>query len=438
MKNKKDEKKQTANKEAAKNKSAKTKVLNKNNKSNKVVREKESYNFSLLEVLVIMMVTVIFGISIGIFADNLKSPFTKGGEQVSTSNELNEFVNVYEELKENYYGDLDSKALAEAGIAGMLDYLGDEYSIYLNDDQSQNFSDELNGEFVGMGASVSSVDDIFTIVEVFKDSPAEKAGLKSGDIILRVDETESTEVELQELVDMIRGKKGTSFEILISRAGEEHSYEIERGVVTLPSVSGEIYNDDDKKLAYVKVDTFAANTAVQFKSLMDEYVQKEKVDSVVIDLRNNTGGHLTVVEAMAEMFLDEGDVVYQLKDNEKTTKNKTNKKAIYDIPVVFITNEVSASASEVLVAALKDNDKAVSVGKTTYGKGSVQTARDLTGGSMIKYTIKEWLTPTGKQINKVGITPDYEVSLSEKYYETLNKEDDNQLQKALEVAKERK
>ncbi len=167
---------------------------------------------------------------------------------------------------------------------------------------------------------------------------------------------------------------------------------------------------------------------------MEEFV-KAGASSVVIDLRNNTGGHLTVVEAISEMFLNKGDVVYQLKDKKETISYKNKNKRLYKLPVVFITNEGSASASEVFVAALKENNKAVSVGVKTFGKGSVQTAKDLSSGATIKFTVKEWLTPKGNQINKKGIEVDYPVEISSKYYETLSDKDDDQLQKALAVAR---
>lgn len=430
-------KKETVKKETVKKEIKKRGIKKRGIKKQETIIPKEKYNFSLVEVLVIMLVTVVFGIVIGGFADNLKGPFKKSSTPLTQNSDLNEFINIYEELKDNYYGTIDSQKLAEAGIAGMIHFLGDKYSVYMNNDVSQGFNDEMDGQFVGMGVTVSSSEErVIKIIDVFAGSPAEKVGIKAGDEIIKVNDMLAKDHTLQEIVNTIRGKKGTKFDIFIKRGEEEKKFTVTRDIITLTSVSGKVYKEKDKTISYIRVGTFAANTNKQFKDMIDKHIKEDKVSSLIIDLRNNTGGHLTVVEAMAELFLDKGDVIYQLKDNEKTVKTKTEKKGIYDIPVVFITNEGSASASEVFVAALKENDKAISVGVKTFGKGTVQAAKELKSGSTIKFTVKEWLTPKGNQINDKGITPDYEEVMNDNYYKTLDEKADNQLQKALSVIKE--
>ncbi len=410
-------------------------------KKKKIVKDQgiEKYSFSLLEVLVIMLVTVVFGIIVGGFANNLKSPFSKSREIVLKNNDLNELISVYETVKNEYYGEVDSKKLAEAGIEGMIKFLGDKYSVYMSGDNSQSFNDEMDGQFVGMGVTVSANEErVIKIVDVFAGSPAEKVGIKAGDEIVKVNDKFAKDGTLQDIVNIIRGKKGTKFDIVIKRDGNEKKFTVTRDIITLTSVSGRVYKEEGKNVSYIRVSTFAANTAGQFKKMIDKHIKEDKVESVVIDLRNNTGGHLTVVDAMAEMFLDKGEIMHQFKAKSGITKTKSTEKKMYDLPVVFITNEGSASASEVFVAALKENDKAVSVGVKTFGKGTVQAARDLRSGSMIKFTIKEWLTPKGNVINEKGIMPNFEVIMNDNYYKTLDEKDDNQLQKALDVAREEK
>lgn len=410
--------------------------MNKKDNIKKTVKDREEkLVFSLIEVMLIMIVTVVFGIIIGGFTNNLKSPFAKRVESSIEEREVQELVDVYKTLKHSYYGDLDHKKMLEAGISGMINFLDDEHSIYMGNNLSQNFNDEMDGSFVGMGVTVQQIEEgQIKIIDIFAGSPAEKVGIKVGDEILKVDNKLVKDNTLEEIVKAIRGKKGTKFKITIKREDEELKFEVTRDTINLSSVSGELYEKEGQKVAYIRISTFAANTTKQFKDKMEEFV-KAGASSVVIDLRNNTGGHLTVVEAISEMFLNKGDVVYQLKDKKETISYKNKNKRLYKLPVVFITNEGSASASEVFVAALKENNKAVSVGVKTFGKGSVQTAKDLSSGATIKFTVKEWLTPKGNQINKKGIEVDYPVEISSKYYETLSDKDDDQLQKALAVAR---
>lgn len=404
-------------------------------RKNKSETPKKELSFSLLEVIIVMIITIVFGMMIGGLANSFKAPISTTNTKLKSESSLNEFIEVYNELKNKYYGEIKSEEMIEAGIEGMLNYLNDTYSVYMRDSSSRSFNDEMDGEYVGLGVQITKVESgLIKILSVFPDSPAEKVGIKVDDEIVKVNKLEVKDTDIDRVVEEIRGKVGTKFDVVISRAGEEKSYKVTREAITLTSVTGEIHERDNKKVAYLRVSTFAANTTSQFKKLLDSYIEKDKVSAVIVDLRNNTGGHLAVADSLASLFLDKGKIIYQLKDKKETTVSKSSNAATYKIPVIFITNEGSASASEVLVAALKENGLGLVVGKKTFGKSSVQTAKELSSGSTIKYTIREWLTPKGNSLEENGIDPDIEVELADEYYETREQEKDSQLMRALTEA----
>lgn len=404
----------------------------------KVFPNKKDLSFNLTEVIIVMFITIILGMIIGGFVSKIDSKSYQQKKAISNEKALVEFVETYKELKENYYGEINTEKMLGAGIEGMLKYLDDDYAQYLKKDSSRTFNDEMDGEYVGLGVQIIALESgLIKVVEVLPDSPAEKSGIKVDDLIVRVNKLLSVEHEINDIVEEIRGKVGTTFELEILRDEQTKNYEITRSSITLTSVSGKVYEEDNQKVAYLRLSTFAANTTSQFKKLLDKYIEEDKVSAVVIDLRNNTGGHLTIAESMSSLFLKKGEVIYQLKDNKTLYKSKNVNEPRYNLPVIFITNEGSASASEVLVAALKENDQGFIVGKNTYGKSSVQTAKELSDGSSIKYTVKEWLTPKGNSVGKIGIAPDLELELSEEYYQDNAEEKDNQLMEALKQAFER-
>lgn len=397
------------------------------NKVNK--QAKNTTTFNLVEVIIIMIITAVFGVLVG----SCVAYFRENIVEEENPDAFDEFMNVYEDIVSEYYFDVDEEKLIEAGIKGMVDYLGDPYSSYLDYADTTSLDLSLEGEYVGMGATITVHEKGYVYIsEIFKDSPAEKAGFEIGDIIVRVDDEDVTAQNSFEISEKVKGVEGTTVNIKILRNGEEKVIELVRGKVEIPSVSYRVV--ENTNIGFIKIDVFAKNTPDQFKRAMDELVGAG-IDSVIIDVRDNSGGYLTSAESIASYFLDKEDVIYQLDTKGLVAKVRNTSEKLYDVEVVLLTNGYSASASEILASSLKENIDAIIVGEKTYGKGTVQKAVKLSSGAMVKYTVQEWYTPNGNKINGVGVIPDYEISLDEKYNDDPVDMNDNQLQKAIEILK---
>ena len=291
----------------------------------------------------------------------------------------------------------------------MYNYLDDDYSMYLDKEDTNDLEEQLNGEYTGVGIEITTIQDEQTktsyvkINRVFKDSPAEKSGLKSGDIILKVD-GEIMKDANQVSTTIKKGNK-ESYDITYKRDGVENTLTLKRDRVFINSVTSEEYDN----VGYIKIDTFSATIESQLTNILDDF--SSNINSLVIDLRDNTGGYLDTAYKVSDLFLEKGKVVYQLKDrNGKITKYKANNDVYRKFnKIVVLINENSASASEILTLALKESQGAKVVGVKSFGKGTVQETGVLESGSMIKYTTSYWLSPKGNSINKVGIKPDIEV-----------------------------
>lgn len=440
-KKKSNSKKKTTNrinssKTKAKEKNVKEKELLKKEKvvsENKVVKEEKvnsdvsSSMFTFFEVIIIAFIAAVVGI---LFTTGFYS--LKENESNKTPDEFKEFLDVYNELVDEYYADVDKNGLLEAGIKGMVEYLGDPHSYYLDFDSSYSLNEELEGEFVGMGATIT-VDDNGNvyILEVFEDSPGQKAGFMAGDIIKKVDGVEMQAKDVTEVSYKVKGKAGTKVDIVVLRGDEEKTITLTRGKVVLKSVD---YYMEDDNVGYVSISVFAKNTPEQFKNAVDSLI-KDGAKSIVLDVRGNSGGYLEVATEIASMFLDKGSIVYQLNTKGKVEKVKTTTDKLYNIDIAVLIDGSSASASEILAAALSENINAPLVGVRTFGKGTVQKAKMLESGAMIKYTIQEWYTPNGNKVDTVGISPTHVEELSEEYCNNPSPDTDNQLRKAIEIIK---
>lgn len=422
-------KRKTTNRISHKNvdKSVKEKKVVEEEKENTKRREKAT-TFNLVEVIIIMIITAVFGILVGscvaYFKDNVI-------DHNSVPYEFQEFMDVYDDIKSDYYKDIDQKEMAEAGIKGMVDFLDDPYSSYLDYNDSTDLDEELKGEFVGMGATVTTNDknEVY-IMEIYKDSPGEKAGFQVGDIIKKVGDQNVVGMDMDKVSSLIKGDENTKVDITVLRNGEEKTLTLTRGVVELTSVCYRVIDG----IGYVQVTVFAQNTPKQFKEVMEE-LKKQNVSSIIIDIRGNSGGYLQVAQEMAAMFLDKGTVVYQLDTKGKTENIKTTTDKLYDNEIAILVNYGSASASEIFASSLNENLGTPLVGDKTYGKGTVQKTKKLSSGAMIKYTVQEWYTSKGNRVDGLGIEPTEKVSLPESYYENPTDENDTQLQKALEILK---
>lgn len=394
------------------------------------MNKKRKSFFGLTEVILLVIITCLFSLGFGYFlGSNTKKEERKNDEY------MERFKTNYDYLLENYYEKIDKNSLIDAAIRGMVESLGDEYSEFMTESESNNFDIRLNGEYEGVGVTVTNdQEENIIVIDVIKESPADKAGLQVGDIIKKVDEKSLEGEKTTTLTSYI--KKHKEFTLEIKRENESKNIKITKEKITLTSVESKLYEKEGKKIGYLYLSIFALNTAEQFNEKLN-ILEKQGIDSLIIDVRDNGGGHLISAKQIISSLLDSNKIMYQLKTKKETTKVFSEGKKTKTYPIAILTNQNTASGSEVLTSALKENGKAVSIGTKTYGKGTVQELKNLTTGNEYKVTTKKWLTPKGNDINKKGITPDIIVEIDQKYLQTGKEEDDNQLKAALEYLKEK-
>ena len=341
----------------------------------------------------------------------------------------------YDTIMSEYYKDVDSDKLIEGATNGMLESLDDEHTMYFDKKSKEEFDSELSGNYYGIGAQIQlTSDETIKITKVFDDSPAKKAGLKEEDVFVSVDGTSVKGKSATEVANMLKSDSVKTSTIVVKRNDKELTFKVTKENITLFSVSSEMLDNNGKNVGYLSVSIFGQKTYSQFKDALTK-LEKQDMDSLIIDLRGNTGGYLSTVTNMLEEFIDKGNVIYQIQSSSGVKQYKTVKASEKKYKIVVLIDGGSASASEIMSAAMKEVYGATLVGQTTYGKGTVQTTKNLSNGSMIKYTIEKWLTPSGKNIDKEGIKPDYEVELGDSYKNNPTKENDAQLQKALDLLK---
>lgn len=341
----------------------------------------------------------------------------------------------YDTIMSEYYKDVDSDKLIEGAINGMLESLDDEHTMYFDKKSKEEFDSELSGNYYGIGAQIQlTSDETIKITKVFDDSPAKKAGLKEEDVFVSVDGTSVKGKSATEVANMLKSDSVKTSTIVVKRNDKELTFKVTKENITLFSVSSEMLDNNGKNVGYLSVSIFGQKTYSQFKDALTK-LEKQDMDSLIIDLRGNTGGYLSTVTNMLEEFIDKGNIIYQIQSSSGVKQYKTVKASEKKYKIVVLIDGGSASASEIMSAAMKEVYGTTLVGQTTYGKGTVQTTKDLSNGSMIKYTIEKWLTPSGKNIDKEGIKPDYEVELGDSYKNNPTKENDAQLQKALDLLK---
>ena len=337
-------------------------------------------------------------------------------------------------IDQEYLGEVDNAEMAEGIYAGLVYGLGDVYSRYYTADEYAQETASTDGAYAGIGVSLQkNKNGGVQIAECYEGGPGAEAGLQTGDVITAINDTDVTDMELSDVVSLIRENKDNTIVLTVFRENEEKSREISVDVtdVELPSVFGEML---DKKTGYIQITQFTGVTPQQYKDMFVELKDKG-MERLVIDLRDNPGGLLTSVCDILREILPEGLIVYTEDKYGNREEENCDGKHQLDMPLAVLVNENSASASEIFAGAVQDHEVGTIVGTTTYGKGVVQELRQLSDGSAVKLTVSNYYTPNGNSINKVGIKPDVEVKLAS---ELLNKdeithEEDNQLQKALDV-----
>jgi carboxyl-terminal processing protease len=368
-----------------------------------------------------MIITAVFGILIGSTVTFFKTNVLKTN---ANPEKFDEFLEVYDELMNNYYEELDGDELIESGIRGMLDYLEDNYSEYLDERETNALMEELNGEFSGLGVTITTNDkgEVY-IISIIADSPAERAHFEVGDVFLEVDGINVDGYTPDDLSKLIKGKTGTKSTIKVRRGDDLLDITFTRGKVEIASVASELR---DGNVGYIVIGLFARNTREQLEKAIFN-LQAQGAKYFVIDVRDNSGGLLTSAEEISELFLNRGDVIYQLSSHDGITSVTATSEKAYSLKMAILVNSNSASGAEIFAAALNENLGVPLVGTKTFGKGSVQITKGLSNGSLIKYTIQEWLTPKGNHVNKIGITPTYEVNIEGNV--------DTQYNKAVEILK---
>ena len=347
---------------------------------------------------------------------------------VKKIDELMSYIDLY------YNDDYDEEDIRNAIYAGTLEGLGDPYSVYYTADEYKDMQINTSGNYYGIGAALSqdAKTKEVTISKVYEGTPAEEAGLKDGDQIIKVNDTESTSKELSALVQEIRGEEGTTVHLQVYRASNNKTFEIdvERKNVELPSITSKML---DGGIGYIQISEFQSKTDEQFKSALAD-LKKQGMKSLIVDVRSNPGGLINTASNILDQILPEGTVVYT-KDKYGKREDYTSDSNCLDCPIAVLVNENSASASEIFAGAIKDSNYGTLIGTKTFGKGIVQTVLPLEDGDAVKLTTAKYYTPKGNYIHGVGIEPDIE--LTYKYSgpedEAYDMKYDNQVQKAIEV-----
>jgi carboxyl-terminal processing protease len=398
----------------------------------KETKKERELSFNLVEIIIIVIITVL--VSCSVFAFLVFNNYIKTGSDRVTNNTisidkdsdkyLKEFIKTYNNIVDNYVESVDKEELIDKAIEGMFYYLDDNYTNYLDESQTEDLMEKLDGVYNGIGVEIiTESDNTVKVNKVFENSPASKGGLQKGDIILKLDDEDVSEKGASYFANKVKNGEKSSFKITIKRNEEIIELTLSTESVEIPSVESEIYDN----IGYIKIETFSALTYEQFSDKLEE-LEKNNITGLVIDLRDNTGGYLNVTSKIADIFIEKNKVIYELKDNTGVIKKyRAETSSNKNYPISVIINGASASASEILALALKESYGATIVGTTSFGKGTIQETESLTSGSMVKYTTAYWLSPNGNSINNVGIEPDIVIE-----NET---EEDSQLLKAIEIVK---
>ncbi len=397
-------------------------------------------------IFIFVIFAVLASFAMGFFVGQERIIFSKSGK-VLINKEVGQpdkvdfslFWDVWNIIEKKYaYRPVDPQAMVYGAIDGMIHSLDDPYSLFMTPEETKQFSEDISGSFEGVGMEIGIKDNVLTVIAPLEDTPAQRAGIKAGDKILKVNDTTVADLSLNEAVRLIRGPRGTEVKLTIIRDGLEETKEISviRDVINIKSIEWEMITLDKdksrkKEIVHLKIHQFNEDTAQELDEAVDKILAADPY-GIILDLRNNPGGYLETSVEIAGFFIPKGKIV-AIEDfgNSKRQEYKTkNKPRLEKFPLVVIVNEGSASASEILAGALRDIKKVKLVGKKTFGKGSVQELKRLKDNSGIRLTIAKWLTPNGVCINKEGLHPDIEVEMTQEDFEAGR---DPQLDEAIKI-----
>lgn len=386
--------------------------------------------FSIFEVVIIIFISIVFGIIVGYVLTYTRSPLGS----VKSNSKLSEIISTYNSIKDNYYKEIDDDTLVNAAVSEMIGSLDDKYSNYMDSSTTDSFNESVEGSFVGIGITIMYDGEYNKIIAVDGKGPSNKI-LKVDDLIVEVSGKDVRGIYGDDLKKLIRGKVGTTVKIKVLRNNKYLTFSIKRTNIEIETVKSNFFDVESKRIGYLDVDVISSNTYKQFNKNLKR-LENKNIDSLIIDLRDNPGGHLSQTKEILSMFFNKKTVLYQLKDKDTKKKIYSSSNETRSYPIVILVNDGSASASEIITSCFMENYNNIKVvGTTTYGKGTVQQSHQLSTGTSIKYTVQEWLTSKGKSINEKGIKPDEELLMNSEYYSNPTYNTDNQLQKAIEILK---
>ena len=400
-------------------------------------KERKNKIYKIIMIVAIAVFITFMVTSISLYTYFVNNPISITSKSSSSSKDIAGTLQKYKEIIDKYYlGDVDEEKLKEGAIKGYIEGLGDPYTEYISADEMEDYLSDTMGNFVGIGIYMvkNTEKGKIQVLAPIKGSPAEKAGIQAGDIILTVDGVDYSADEMTIASNKIKGEEGTTVTIEVLRGTETKKYKLKREKVKVNQVEGKVLSNN---IGYINFTSFDETTADDFKAKFEE-LNKQGIKSLIIDLRNNGGGIVDQALQIADYVADKDSVLlYEVDKNNKETVKKAKTDPIINMPIIILTNENTASASEILAGALKDLGKAKTVGTTTYGKGVIQQILKLSDGSGLKVTIEEYQTPNRNKIHKIGIAPDEEVKLPDSVTNVLNvtESEDTQLQKAIEMLK---
>ena len=376
--------------------------------------------FSMLEVILLLFVTLFVGVMIGYF-----STFKLRSEVKNTNDST--FSKVYNSILNNYYKEVSEEELERAAINGIVNYLNDENTYELSGDYYNDLKEQLNGYFCGIGVQVIYENGKLEIVKVIEDSPAERVGLKTNDSIIEVD---GIMVDDSNYINLIKGECNKSVNVKVLRKDKEKSFDIVREPISIGNISSQYFDIGDKFIGYIDVDVFSLDSYEMFLNHLNRLENKD-IKSLIIDLRSNPGGKVSSTKKIMSLFFEKNTTLYTYNSRNKKTIIKDSTRDHRDYPIVILMDECTASSSEIFISAFKENYGDVTlVGKTTFGKNTIQSNLSLDDDSGIKYTVSEWLTSKGASVKDNGINPDVDVEAG-----GINYNDDTQLQEAINILK---
>lgn len=384
-------------------------------------------NSRLLEIMIVVFISCLIGVISGsTFIYSLDIFKNNGNISISKIEEIDE---LYNKIINEYYGKVDENQLIDAALDGMLSVL-DDYSSYMDQSDSISFNNKMKGEYYGIGIEALTLSgEGVLVVSVVENSPADSVGIKEGDIIKKVNNDDLTIKDASYFTSLVSITKD-ELKLEIKREERILNISVKPEKVIIKSVTSNKFNVSNKKMGYLKIKIFAANTATQFATELKK-LEEEGIDSLIIDVRDNTGGYLSSVTTILEMFMEKDSILYKTESKTVTSIRKDNTEESRDYPVSVLVNASSASASEVLAACFKENKNSDIVGNATYGKGTVQEIVEISEETQAKITTKKWLTPNGNWVEKTGVEPTIRVNIGDKYLQTPTLDNDNQLNSAI-------